>query len=116
MTRILKAGALIIVLAVGAAFWSKGAIPLRGTVAEGSRFGVSIGESYDNAQTSLQSQGYRLFASEMGGLCVFKRFDTTHTVRAFAAPGWPAGTVCLVEHRGKVSEIVWAFELTNGFL
>ena len=110
-------GALAILLAVGVAAWSfKDAIPLRGVLTEGSRFDVSIGDPYDDAHKALLSNGYGLFTSEAGGLCVFRRFDATRIVHTFAAPGWPPGTVCLVEEDGKVLEIVWAFELMNGFL
>ena len=110
-------GVVAFVLAVGVAAWSfRDAIPLRGVLTEGSRFDVSIGDPYDDAHETLLSNGYRLFASDAGGLCVFRRFDATRMVHAFAAPGWPPGTVCLVEDDGEVLEIVWALELMNGVL
>lgn len=108
---------LTIMLAVGVAAWSlTGVIPLRGVLTEGSRFDVSIGDPYDAAHEALLSNGFSLFNSEAGGLCVFRRFDATSIVHAFAASRWPPGTVCLVEEDGKVHEIVWAFELMNGYL
>lgn len=110
-------GMLAILLAVGVAVWSfKDVIPLRGVLTWGSRFDVSIGDPYEDAQEALLSNGYSLLNSKAGGLCVFRRFDATRIVHAFSAPGWPPGTVCLVEEDGKVREIVWAFELMNGFL
>jgi hypothetical protein len=64
-------GMVAILLAVGVAAWSfKDAIPLRGVLTEGSRFDVSIGDPYDDAHEALLSNGYRLFNSETGGLCV----------------------------------------------
>jgi len=114
---IIKAGAIIIAVSVGAAAWCfRDAMPLRGALTEGSRFNVSIGSAYDDARRTLESQSYNLFSSEAGGLCVFKRFDETRTVNYFSAPGWPPGTVCIVERGGQVSDIVWAFELSDGFL
>jgi hypothetical protein len=116
MKRILKIGALAILLVAAGTLWLKGAVPFRGALTQGSRFNVSVGEPYDTGRNILLLNGYELFGSREGGLCVFKPFDTDKTVHAFAASGWPPGTVCLVEQDGRVTDIVWAFELTNGFL
>ncbi|MFN3816733.1 hypothetical protein [Brevundimonas sp.] len=108
---------IAILLAIGVAALSfRDAIPLRAVLTEGSRFGVSIGDPYDDAHETLLSNGYSLFASEAGGLCIHRRFDATRTLHKFDASGWPPGTVCLVEEDGIVVEIIWAFELMNGFL
>lgn len=118
MKRGLKNVALFAsVLAIGATAWVfKDAIPPRGAITEGARFDVLVGARYEDAHRTLVSKGYRSFSSEAGGLCVFRRFDAQLTVHKFNAPGWRRGTLCLVEDKGEVHEIVWAFDLVRGFL
>lgn len=85
-------------------------LPPQGYVDSGGKFGVVIGEPERVALARVSHlTGVSLYQKSEGGLCVFRRYETSDHVVMFADDSWRKGTICVVSRGGMVREVVWSF-------
>lgn len=88
----------------------------QGYVADGSKFGVRVGDSIDTGAAKLLSlRGMKHVRSTRGGICIFRRYGPETRVELFADDSWRNGVVCLAGADGRVREIVWQYSIVSAF-
>jgi hypothetical protein len=76
-----------------------------GLLAEGSRFGVSVGDPFSTASTTLLKQGFQVGTIDPGGNCLSPKNFPAERTAYFLDLSWRQGTVCLGITKGRVSQI-----------
>jgi hypothetical protein len=80
-----------------------------GYIDRGSKFGIAIGSSANEAGQNLSRQGLELSPEDGRSNCLDRRYDASHSVQVWEDNSWRRGTICLESYDDKVVSIGWYF-------
>lgn len=80
-----------------------------GRIVDGSKFGVSIGQTSESAHRAMLQDGFIFDGAQNGGGCVRHVYEPTELVEAFSDRSWRNGTVCVVSRGSHVVAVEWFF-------
>lgn len=78
-----------------------------GFITEGSKFGVSVGQTTESAATTLRRANWQYIETKNGGYCYRHVYSTATKVVVFFDESWRKTTFCLGTKDGHVISIQW---------
>ena len=114
MKGTLLAGLTVTMIAVGYLalddFNRAGILASRGTIEEGSKFGVEIGMELDDAGHVLRERGLRPAALTAPASCHERTYSAERELELWYDDTWRRGTICLASVHGQVVSVSWRYD------
>lgn len=79
----------------------------QGFIVSGGKFGVSIGQSTEDAAVILRRSNFQYVDTKNGGYCVHHHYPDDTKVIAFFDGSWRQIAVCIGAKGGRVTSIEW---------
>jgi hypothetical protein len=79
-----------------------------GTISNGQKFGVRIGDTSQAASSALRDRGFSDLTVALTDVCMGRKLGREKTLYAYDR-SWRAGYVCVGFNKGQVTTISWLY-------